>query len=58
LENLCELAVYLKAGMSTGKFPDDSSAVNVHGTVPHAWVKLAMLGLNLVVWLDAVARLG
>lgn len=43
--------------MGTEKFPDDSSAVNVHGTIPHAWVKLAMLGLNLVVWLDAVARL-
>ena len=44
--------------MSTEKFPDDLSAVNVHGTIPHAWVKLAMLGLNFVVWFDAVARLG
>jgi hypothetical protein len=43
--------------MSTGNFPDDSSAVNVHGGIPYGWVKLAMLGLNLVVWLDAVARL-
>ena len=43
--------------MSTGKFPDDSSAVNVHGAIPHGWLKLAMLGLNLVVWMDAVARL-
>ncbi len=25
--------------------------------IPHGWVKLAMLGLNLVVWMDAVARL-
>jgi hypothetical protein len=44
--------------MSTATFPDDSSAVNVHGTIPHGWVKVAMLGLNLVVWVDAVARLG
>jgi len=31
--------------------------VNVHGAIPRGWVKLAMLGLNLIVWLDAVARL-
>jgi len=59
LENLCDLTVvvYLKAGMSTASFADDSSAVNVHGAIPHGWVKLAMLGLNLLVWLDAMARL-
>ena len=43
--------------MGAEKFPDDSTAVNVHGAIPHGWVKLAMLGLNLVVWMDAVARL-
>lgn len=36
---------------------DDSSGVNVHGTVPVLWVKLAMLFLNLVVWLDAAVQL-
>jgi hypothetical protein len=49
---------YLKAGIGIGAFLDDSFAVNVHGTVPAAWVKAAMLVLNLVVWLDAVVRLG
>jgi hypothetical protein len=31
--------------------------VNVHGTLPTVWVKLAMLFLNLVVWLDAAVQL-
>jgi len=43
--------------MGTSRFADDSTAVNVHGAIPHRWLKLAMLGLNLVVWMDAVARL-
>ena len=34
----------------------DSSRVNVHGAFPTAWVKLAMLALNLVVWLDAAVQ--
>jgi len=43
--------------MGTARFVDDSTAVNVHGAIPHGWVKLAMLGLNLVVWMDALVRL-
>jgi hypothetical protein len=31
--------------------------VNVHGTMPTRWVKLTMLFLNLVVWVDAAVRL-
>jgi len=44
--------------MGTWNFPDDSTGVNVHGMIPANWVKVAMLGLNLVVWLDAAAKLG
>jgi len=35
---------------------DDSSGVNVHGAVPVAWIKVAMLLLNLAVWIDAAAQ--
>jgi hypothetical protein len=38
-------------------FADDSSDVNVHGWMPTVWVELGMLFLNLVVWLEAAARL-
>jgi hypothetical protein len=31
--------------------------VNVHGTMPTLWVKVAMLLLNLIVWVDAAVRL-
>lgn len=48
---------YRKAGIRAQPSSDDSSRVNVHGTVPAAWVKLAMLALNLAVWLDAAAQL-
>jgi hypothetical protein len=48
---------YLKAGMSTGKPPDDSTAMNVHGTLPRSWITVAMLLLNLVVWLNAAISL-
>jgi len=61
LKKVRELAgytTYLKAGMSAGNFADDSTGVNVHGMIPANWVKVAMLGLNLVVWLDAAAKLG
>ncbi len=44
--------------MGAAKFADDSSGVNVHGMIPPAWLKVAMLGLNLVVWVDAAAKLG
>ena len=43
--------------MSTANFPDDSSGVNVHGAFPLLWVKLGMLFLNLVVWLNAAVQL-
>ena len=48
---------YLKAGMGTGNFADDSDEVNVHGWVPTVWVEMGMLFLNLAVWLEAAARL-
>lgn len=38
-------------------FTDDSSAVNIHGTVPTLWLKLSMVFLNLVVWVDAAVQL-
>ncbi|HEU5253003.1 MAG TPA: hypothetical protein VFU16_06735 [Solirubrobacterales bacterium] len=43
--------------MDTASLPDDSTAVNVHGTIPAVWVKAAMLLLNLIVWVDAAAQL-
>lgn len=48
---------YRKAGMGTANFADDSSVVNVHGWMPIHWVELGMLFLNLVVWIEAAARL-
>lgn len=48
---------YRKAGMRSQRLCDDSSRVNVHGTIPVRWVTLAMLLLNLAVWLDAAAQL-
>lgn len=48
---------YLKAGMGSGNFADDSSGVNVHGWRPILWIELGMLFLNLAVWLEAAARL-
>ena len=44
--------------MSAEAFADDPTGVNVHGMLPAPWLKAAMLVLNLVVWLDAAARLG
>jgi|GEM_PF-2088443 len=49
--------IYRKAGMGSQQASDDSSGVNVHGTVPTRWVTLGMLFLNLVVWVDAAAQL-
>jgi len=48
---------YRKAGMSAQACFDDSSRVNVHGIFSSAWLKAAMLALNLAVWLDAAAQL-
>lgn len=48
---------YLKAGIGTANFPDDSSGVNVHGAMPLRWIQWGMLLLNLVVWIDAAAKL-
>jgi hypothetical protein len=50
-------SVYLKAGIHTANFADDSSEVNVHAWMPTVWVELGMLFLNLAVWLEAAARL-
>jgi hypothetical protein len=30
--------------------------VDAHGTVPHAWLKVAILLANLGVWLEAAIR--
>lgn len=49
--------VYLKAGICTAKFADDSDEVNVHGLMPTVWIEVGMLLLNLAVWLEAGARL-
>jgi hypothetical protein len=59
LQKVCDLgtAAYLKAGIYRSAVADDSSDVNVHGTMPALWVKLAMLLLNLVVWINAAVRL-
>jgi hypothetical protein len=48
---------YRKPGMFSQGILDDSSGVNVHGGIPTLWMKLGMLVLNLVVWLDAAWRL-
>jgi len=42
--------------MGAQAFFADSSGVNVHGALTTAWVKLAMLLLNLLVWIDAAAQ--
>lgn len=47
---------YRKAGIGAQARFDDSSRVNVHGILSAAWIKLAMLLLNLAVWLDAAAQ--
>jgi len=60
LQILCALQrtrAYLKAGMGTANFADDSSVVNVHAWMPTVWVEVGMLLLNLAVWLEAAARL-
>jgi hypothetical protein len=44
--------------MYRGELSADPGSVNVHATLPTRWVQLVMLGLNLAVWLDAVARVG
>jgi len=49
---------YRESGMYCGELSADPSCVNVHATLPTRWVQLVMLGLNLAVWLDAVARVG
>jgi hypothetical protein len=48
---------YLKAGMFAANSADDSSEVNVRGWKPTLWAELGMLFLNLVVWLEAAARM-
>ena len=36
---------------------DDPERVNVHGALPTLWMNLAMLGMNLLVWLDTAMRM-
>lgn len=48
-------AAYLKAGIGTSNFPDDSSGVNVPA-LPIRGIELGMLLLNLGVWLYAAAE--
>ena len=48
---------YRKAGIGAQALYDDSSRVNMHGILSAAWIKLAMLALNLAVWLDAAAQI-
>lgn len=48
---------YRKAGIRGRGLCDDSRRVNVHGTIPVRWVTLAMLFLNLAVWVDAATQL-
>lgn len=57
MQNLRVVRDYRKAGIRAANFADDSSVVNVHGGMPTVWVELGMLFLNLVVWLEAAARL-
>lgn len=56
LTGVGESPIYRKAGMGAQASFADSSGVNVHGALPTAWVKLAMLLLNLLVWIDAAAQ--
>lgn len=49
-------STYRESGMRGERVPVDSANVNVHGTMPTVWVKTMMLALNLLVWLDAAAR--
>jgi hypothetical protein len=48
---------YRESGMPYSVSTDDSAEVNVHGTMPALWVKAVMVSLNLLVWVDAAARL-
>lgn len=43
--------------MNTFNLFDDSGGVDIHRAMQTLWVKLAMLLLNLVVWLDAAVQL-
>jgi hypothetical protein len=43
--------------MSGSNSADDSGSVNPSGLMPPIWVKLAMLLLNLMVWLSVALRL-
>jgi hypothetical protein len=36
---------------------DDPAGVSVHGAFPTAWLKVAILLANLLVWVDAAMRL-
>jgi hypothetical protein len=48
---------YLKAGMLSENCADDSTQVNLWSATPPVWVKLGMLLLNLIVWVDTAWRM-
>lgn len=47
---------YYKAGMRYSAGTDECLHVNVHGTLPTAGLSVAILMLDLAVWLDAAMR--
>lgn len=46
----------LRSGDAELHWDDDSGRVNVHGAFPGAWLKIAFLMLDLLIWLDAAIR--
>jgi hypothetical protein len=49
---------YRESGMRISGVRADLVGVNVHGPIPTVWVKAVMLSLNLLVWFDALLRIG
>jgi hypothetical protein len=50
-------AITAKRGYAVRGSVTIQGRVNVHGTIPVRWVTLAMLFLNLAVWVDAATQL-
>lgn len=51
-------SIYRESGMREEEPFVDPASVNVHALLPaRFWVQSVMLGLNLAVWLDALARM-
>ena len=49
-------STYREPGMQRSGGADDPGHMNVHGALPTLWMNLAMLGMNLLVWLDTAMR--